>query len=482
LYVSWPLHDEENKPLLPSPLIRRLCALFPALPVQRQGDPDLAHLVGGELDLSLAAVRLRQAAAGAEIAPLWPAVYAYYAGREEWQGQLSRAEQGFSWQPGRARLSRRLLGRMYGQRLRSSVSRLEKYRMCPFSYYAAYGLKLRERRLYRLTPADRGDLFHYVLAEVGQRITAGGGWQQVDQQLAEELVEQALITYLPRFLSGILQSSARYAYLQGRMREALVAAVMLTAEHMRGGQFVPVAYEFAFGDGAQADAWSAPAWRIPLDDQRELLLSGKIDRIDMATLGGEAAYFRVIDYKTGSVSLKREDIAAGLRLQLLVYLQVVLANSAQFSALPPRPAGMFYAPLHDDLQLSVPDEETAPAGLKLAGLAVADAEAVDLADPGLSGYSQLLPVGYNAKTNSFYQRPAALSGQELDAMRQQLTATLQDTATAMLAGMVEVSPLIDGNIDACAYCDHRAVCGFDRFFVPPRRKPQAETEAEDGDL
>jgi ATP-dependent helicase/nuclease subunit B len=476
LYVSWPLTDEEGKALLPSPLIRRLRTLFPALAVHTEADPDAAHLVGGHSDLALAAVRLRQARAGAATAPLWLAVYANYAQKPKWQPYLKRLEQGLDWQPASARLSRGMLARLYGHTLKSSVSRLEKYRLCPFSYFAAYGLKLRPRRRYQLTPADRGDLFHHVLAEVGRKLSdSPTGWQQVDADLAGLLVEEALTAYLPQFLSGILQSSARYAYLQGRIREALVAAVLLTAEHMRRGKFVPVAYEFRFGAGGEA-----PAFHIPLDDGRALLLTGQIDRIDMAldTESGQA-YLRVIDYKTGNISLKREDIAAGLRLQLLVYLQVALANSVLFTPAPAQAAGIYYAPLHDQLELSTPAAEGIPAGLKLCGLTVADAAAVQLADPGLRGNSELLPVGYNPDTGSFYSRPAPLTPTELSLMREQLAQTLKDTAAAMLDGMIEASPLIDGGFDACAFCDHQTVCGFDRFAAQPRRKQQVAEEDDE---
>ena len=43
----------------------------------------------------------------------------------------------------------------------------------------------------------------------------------------------------------------------------------------------------------------------------------------------------------------------------------------------------------------------------------------------------------------------------------------------------DASPLIDGGFDACAYCEHKAVCGFDRFAAQPRRKRGAGA-AEEG--
>lgn len=464
LYLSYLLTDEEGKSLAPSPLLRRICALFPALRAV-QPTVDAPHLVGGLADLELAAMHQ-----GTDDDPLWQAVYQYYRQQPQYQNALQRIAAGRWPNPGRMQLSRDALQRLYGHSLRSSVSRLERFRMCPFSYFSSYGLKLRPRRKYELTPREQGDLFHHVLAEVGRTILEKElSWQEITPELASMLVDQALSGVLPRFLSGIMQSSARYAYLEGRIRATLVNAVLLTAEHMQRGKFVPVAYELSFGMGGAG----LPALSVDLGDGRSMQLSGQIDRIDMAEgEDGQTAYFRVVDYKTGNLSLRQEDIAAGLRLQLLVYLQVVLANSAHFSPKPALPAGFYYAPVQDSI-VSVEDVSTEKTvGLKLKGITVADREAVLLADPDINGHSELIPVGYNPEKGTFYQTSAPLSGEQLEALTEQLKDNLKETATAMLNGLIDVTPLRGEGVDACAFCDFAAVCGFERQLAPARSKDQ----------
>ena len=467
LYLCYPAQDEEGRALGPSPLLRRMHALFPGLQPVACGEPEARHLVGGSLDLELAAAALRRDGSDA----LWRAVWRYYAADPAYAEARRRIDQGLRFAPNAAPLAHASLRRLYGRTLRGSVSRLEKFRLCPFSYFAAYGLRLSRRRTYELTPADRGDLFHHVLASVGEHIRSHGiDWADVGEPLAGMLVDAALAEYLPRFLSGIMKSTARYAYLQGRIRAALVAAVLLTARSLCSGDFRPVAFELPFGSN---EAGALPVFSLELDDGRLLQLSGRIDRVDMAERAdGQAAYFRVVDYKTGDVSLAREDIAAGLRLQLLVYLQVVLANSARFTACAPAAAGLYYAPVRDSLE-AVSDAAAAeqePAGLKLAGLTVADRDAVLLADRDIHGQSRLIPVGYNPERDSFYSRPAPLTGDELANMQAQLLQVLKETATAMLDGMIRVSPLADEDRDACAFCDFRAVCGFERQLAPCRSR------------
>ena len=67
-------------------------------------------------------------------------------------------ERGLYFSPAPARLERETARRLYGSRLRSSVSQIERFRNCPFSYFATYGLKLRPRRSFELTPAAKEEL------------------------------------------------------------------------------------------------------------------------------------------------------------------------------------------------------------------------------------------------------------------------------------------------------------------------------------
>ena len=87
---------------------------------------------------------------------------------------------------------------------------------------------------------------------------------------------------------------------------------------------------------------------------------------------------------------------AGLQVQLLLYLQVVMAHGDQLSGGGPvSPAGAYYAYVRDDLRAANDPEEI--PDLKLAGLTVLDQTGIELADAGLatlgpSGTSRVLPI------------------------------------------------------------------------------------------
>lgn len=471
LYLSYVNEDSQGQPMKPSPLLRRLRAIFPGL--QEQPFEPLAAdlLVGGELDLATMATHLGRARAGGEAPGFWQAVYAYYAKAPQYRDALAQLQGGLDYQPA-GRLSEKQLTRLYGHTLKSSVSRLERFRLCPFAYFAGYGLKLRRRPIYELDPASRGQLFHEVLAEVGNLVRQRRlSWPAIDEAAAASLVDEALATHLPQLLAGILRSSARYQYLSRRIRDALLSAVLMLIEHTRRGDFIPVAWELPFGSG---EPGSLPAFRIELPNGRALELSGRIDRVDMAEDAASGrAYFRIVDYKSGDLSLDPADIYAGLRLQLLLYLQVLLQNAAVFSPAEPKAAGLYYSRVGDTLGLGERGREEKPSGLQLSGLTVRDEQAIRLADREINGKSALIPAGLGQ--NGIHAVPAGLSEEQLAELQQRLLEVLSQTAGQLFEGAINVSPLRDLGFDACEYCEFAAVCGFDRELVIPRKKARPAT-------
>lgn len=460
LYLSYSHSDGEGKSHLPSPVISRFLELFPALKTEIiEGIQEPNLLTGGTETLAELALALEGAKQGLGMAPFWGDVYNWYISHPEYQKPLNRLLQGLYFEPLSQPLAESTLAQLYPRGLGASVSRLEKYRACPFAYFASYGLKLKKRRLYQLTPMDRGLLFHEVLADIGR--TLGGDkdlWEKLDRAKAQSLVQASLERFLPLMLGNILASSSRYAYLAQRLENTLVNTLLLWAEHMRKGDFAPIGWELTFGkEGA------LPALVIPLEKGRYLELSGVIDRVDAASHEGQT-WLRVVDYKTGREKLRPDDIWKGLKLQLLVYLQVVLNGAAALGIENPAPAGIYYSWVRDDLTaVGMPPpgrEEVSQAGLRLEGITVKDMQAVHLADKALQGgYSKLIPVAVTSG-GAFYANSPGLSPEELKELQEYLFQLLQSTAGEMLEGLIQATPQQRQDYDVCKHCDYPAVCGF----------------------
>jgi hypothetical protein len=92
------------------------------------------------------------------------------------------------------------------------------------------------------------------------------------------------------------------------VRESVL--LFLEEERLEAGDFVPELFERSFGrERDQLD--------VSIEcGGRTVLFRGRIDRIDAAP-GGR---FRVVDYKTGRLNGKDQDLARGSALQLPIYL------------------------------------------------------------------------------------------------------------------------------------------------------------------
>ncbi len=78
-------------------------------------------------------------------------VYNYYKNQNDYQISLKNDLEGLEYTNLPKDIDKEIVDKLYGNTLNTSVSRLEKYRSCPFSYYLQYGLKLKRKRRIKST-------------------------------------------------------------------------------------------------------------------------------------------------------------------------------------------------------------------------------------------------------------------------------------------------------------------------------------------
>ncbi len=168
LWLSYPLADEGGASLLPSPVIKRVRRLFPQLEVEEhpltpdnlEGEAVLPYLAHPSQALDHLAVRLREAILGRPPAPIWWDTYSYLMLSSRWRPALLQVIASLKRQNVEEPLTPALVRRLYGKTLRASISRIESYHACPFAFFSAYGLRLKERPIYQLAALDMGNFFH----------------------------------------------------------------------------------------------------------------------------------------------------------------------------------------------------------------------------------------------------------------------------------------------------------------------------------
>lgn len=483
LWMSYSLSDNEGRSLAPSRIIQRICELLPGMVQQTAavepggGEDDLSFVAEGGRTLGCLAAGIREYLAGAGIHPLWWDVYNWYVQEDSFQDRLALIRKGIFYENNEDNLPSRLTGMLYGDRLRLGVSEIESFNACPFAHFLKYGIKLKERLHYKLTPPDTGEFFHLALKEFALCVVQEtSGWGKLNRDEIARLADEIITVISPRLQNEILLSTARYRYMTARFKRRLIRSAEVLNEHFRRGKFRPVALEIGFGPGEKL-----PPVRVTLPGGKAMEITGRIDRID-ACSPEEGNYIIVIDYKTGFSRLDLKDIYYGINVQLPAYLGVAADNSVFLTGRRCSPAGIFYFTVADPLiNLPGPVEPQEAAKmilkkLKLKGMLLADRDVVGMIDAELERHSDIIQVSVNA-AGQFYKNNPAVPAAQFDFLRGYLKKIYRQVGKRIFSGEVGIRPIKRKKYTACDYCRFKSVCRFDSRVAENRYRIMPEMDS-----
>ena len=228
-----------------------------------------------------------------------------------------------------------------------SVTELEIYAGCPFQYFINNVLRFRveeDETEDELSGLERGSLLHDVLFDFynNRHIQKSTPIRQCDEAVFKEAKAQ---------LNELLDNKAK-KQRDGR-KEKLIGEnnlfwetdidklrialhKWLEAERTYGLPVTPHYFEVSFGQKREPrDPELSCTEPITIGDVR---MTGKIDRIDIGN-----GTFSIVDYKTGSSTVRMPEILSGRSLQLPIYLQTAkkLLEMRDGTGLEPA-AGLYY--------------------------------------------------------------------------------------------------------------------------------------------
>ncbi|WP_134645266.1 PD-(D/E)XK nuclease family protein [Weissella cibaria] len=227
-----------------------------------------------------------------------------------------------------------LMSQLFSNDLKVSISRLENYAKNPFEFFLQYGLRLKERQVLQLTPAEKGTLMHTILEQLFAELI------RQDKTLSE-LTDSDLENLECNILNGLLRSgdatfdifssSARMTFLTQRLADQVHDAVL----NMKRGQLVDGGVHtlgVEAGFGLPHSKLKPVQYELPLG---KVTVRGKVDRYDLVeTPTGN--FLTIVDYKSGKRTFDYTQAFAGLELQLMTYWTAMLANA---TVLPPSEVG-----------------------------------------------------------------------------------------------------------------------------------------------
>ncbi|WP_136606560.1 helicase-exonuclease AddAB subunit AddB [Paenibacillus dokdonensis] len=471
VWISYPSADDEGKELLPSEVVRHVARMFSGLkeePLSVQPGADqsaLEHKIYIEhprQTLSHLIVQLRRWRQGAKIPEVWWNVYNWYLQDSQWHGPLDMLLRSLFYRNDTMTLQEGTSRRLYGSKIRTSVSRMERFVACPFSHFASHGLKLKERQLYRLKAPDIGQLFHAALSEMALRLKEQHrSWGSLSAEECRREAEMTVERLAPMLQGEILLSSKRYGYISRKLKNIVGRASIILGEHARRGSFEPVGLELDFGPGKPL-----PPLTFELENGTVMEVVGRIDRVDMAQ-GEDGILLRVIDYKSGQKDLRLHEVYYGLALQMLTYLDVLLTYADEWLGSKALPAGTLYFHVHDPILQSANGMTMDQAAeellkrFKMKGLLMADRDVVSKMDTSLDkGHSSILPVAVKSD-GSFYSSASVASPEQWDHLLTSVRSSIETIGTRITEGDVKIEPYRIQQETACTFCPYKPVCQFD---------------------
>lgn len=470
LMITYPMADFEGKSLRPSIVIPRLKKILSRLKEESEifnsnlFDDKYHNITAPVPTFNELIEALRREYENEEIEPYWVETFKWFEESEEFKDRTKIIFNGLNYTNLVERIPREKIKRLYSNdngRLIFSVSRIEKYAQCPFSYYVQYGLKAKDRKVYEFTAPDLGSFMHDILDQFTNKIRKDHIlWGDLTKERCSEIVNELVNNKLRNETNSILNSNKKYQYFSERFKKTITKSVTVISEQMRKGEFDIFKSEFDFGDFKDSDPI-----KLELPSKETVYLKGRVDRIDKVDLNGET-YIRIVDYKSGSKNFDLNELYYGLQIQLLVYLDAILKNSKQILKTQCMPGGILYFKIDNPIiksKKALTEEEIQVEvlkKLKMDGLLLKNVELVKAMDKDMETYSLVIPAAFK-KDGDFTSTSSVVTEEQFELLRKYVNDKMIEICEEMLSGEVKIEPCKSSKVTYCDYCDYSAICQFD---------------------
>lgn len=375
-------------------------------------------------------------------------------------------------------ISRTAAGLLFGDTILSSISRMEKYASCAYSYFLEYGLSLKERQLYGFESKDMGTIFHGVMERFSEKLQENHvTWLDFSDEEGKRWVSESMEEVCIGYSDALLYENALNRYSMERMEKILQKCVFNISYQLGKGRFMPKEYEVAFQTVENLQELD-----ITLTEKDKIRLTGRIDRLDTYEKD-DKIYVKVIDYKSGD---KNFDLAAfyyGTQLQLVVYMREAMRHLEKEN--PGREAvgaAMLYYHMDDPIvegNAGISKEavnQKIKEALRMKGIINSDGEILEALDTSKTQKSDCVPLDYDSK-GGLKATVNAYDKEQIRMLSDYASYSLKNMGVRIKKGEISKNPYISGSQDACAYCAYQDVCGFDEK-LPGHKKRNLKKDAD----
>jgi ATP-dependent helicase/nuclease subunit B len=455
LILSYSSTDKEGKALRASSLIKKIKIAFPNL-IQKSDIVTSDFEITNEKATFEEALKVyKEFLDGNEISEEWQEIiiYFYNTRKEEFLNAIS----GFCYNNLPEKISDENISKLYGNKLKTSISRLESYRKCPFSFHLTYGLKLKENAELKMEAVDTGSFMHEVIDEFFRTLDENRiSISAISDEEVEKIVSKIIEELLGMSKYYIFSSTAKFRLLTRRLKKVVLKSVEYIVYSIRNSDFEVLGHEIEFNNLSEFKPI-----QMSLFDDKSLEITGKIDRVDLGKIG-DKQYVRVIDYKSSSKKIDLVQVEAGLQIQLITYLDA-LTESKDYEA-----SGILYLGLIDNICKAKKNMEAEEIERKIRdefrmkGFVLADVHVIKAMDKTLenSKKSDIIPVQLNKDGEIMNKNSNTLSSEEFKELQKNVKQVIKQISTEIMKGNIDIKPYNYKQQTGCDYCAYKTICNF----------------------
>lgn len=465
LFLSYASSDNEGRTLRPSILITKLKKIYPKVKEKSDIIVQEKEIITKNNTFDNLIEKLNAYQEGEKIEDIWFDVLKYYENNPLWTGRLLKSLEGIKYTNIPEKIKPEFIKKLYGETLHTTISRLERYRSCPFSFYLEYGLKLKEKKSLKLQPIDTGSFMHEIIDEFFEEVSNKKiSIKDIEKEEIEKIVKQIIEEKLNLKSNYIFKSIPKFMVLTNRLCRLVTLSIKYIVQGLQNTDFEVVGNEIEFKKGKEYKPIE-----ITTTDGRKVEITGKIDRIDLAK-DEIGKYIRIIDYKSSAKDINLNEVLAGLQLQLITYLDAVCQEQDVI------PAGVLYFGLTEPKLDKVKNaknitaeeiEEKIREHFRMNGLVLAEMNVINMMDNKLKDgeKSTTIPVKLK-KDGSMDKTSKVVSRKEFEVLQKYVRKTLGDISKEILDGNIDIKPYynVKNKRKPCEYCVYGSICNFKKGF------------------
>ena len=456
IYLSYSSSDKEGNSLRPSILVNKIKKIYPYLKEDSDVISKKYEIINKKITYEELLENIGKLRDKEKIDEIWYQIYSYYKSDNEWNVRLKEDLKGLYYTNLPEDINMDNINKLYGNILNTSVSRLETYRRCPFSYYLQYGLKLKEKEELKIHTFDTGAFMHETIDEFFEYINQEKlTLAELEEEQILKIVSQIVDENLNLSKNYIFTATEKYKVLVRRLKRIISKALKYIIQTIIYSDFSIEGTEIEFSEKGKYSPII-----LDIGEDKRVEITGKIDRIDTAN-SEDGKYLRIIDYKSSSKNIDLNEVYAGLQIQLLTYTDAICRQEDIM------PAGIFYFSLLEqmikaDKKISEEEiEEMIRKNFRMKGLIVADVKIIKMNDNTLtSGSSKLVPAAITKSGTVNEKWTNGVDSEEFKILQDYIYKTIKDISREILSGKIDLKPYNKNGKTPCEYCEYKSICGF----------------------